>query len=378
MPWGTLTELAKRSVWEINMSIEEIQEREEKNVEFNNKRWQTDLRNRPGLEDCQFPASSEIAIGGTYEQATIMMTEKGLNANMQDNDAAFEAWALALLLHCNVRTVKIGMGSTPGSGPHYERFLYRLKRFSELLPDLVKADWPVGPRALEITEKKRLLNQPNERYDPPNEELEKRMLAASAAAPSESVLEKALEVSHAFLEHFNLDKVMRQWPVGLFDGLIAKGSEIFTGRKSAIDLIGTRGKTLVLFELKKAGNRQAGAVSELLFYANVMRDAIGNDPRFEYAPKGARKGCAISPEDVNGCSAICGVLLGSPRNLDTGAKTGTGFHPLIAEPSMFQALNAATKRLYVDRPIHFEMAEITKYPHNGCGDFEFSHAPSNN
>ena len=45
---------------------------------------------------------------------------------------------------------------------------------------------------------------------------------------------------------------------------------------------------------------------------------------------------------------------------------------------MFDELNAATKRLYVDRPIYFETAVITKYPHDGCGDFEFSNAPSTN
>lgn len=163
-------------------------------VEFDNKLWQVALRDCPGLKNCKFPASTEIGIGGTYEQATITMTEKGLNANMQDDEAAFEAWALALLLHCNVRSVKIGLGSDAhAKGPHYERFLYRLKRFSELFPpDRVKVDWPaVGPRALADSEKKRLLNQPNARENPPEAEFAERMSAASADA-SESALEKAL------------------------------------------------------------------------------------------------------------------------------------------------------------------------------------------
>src|ERR1035441_776360 len=49
---------------------------------------------------------------------------------------------------------------------------------------------------------------------------------------------------------------MRQWPVGLFDGKVAEGHEIFTRGKSAIDLIGIRNDTLILFELKKARNRK--------------------------------------------------------------------------------------------------------------------------
>ena len=62
----------------------------------------------------------------------------------------------------------------------------------------------------------------------------------------------------------------------------AEGKQIFTGGKSAIDLIGIRDDTLVLFELKKSGNRKVGAVSELLFYASVMRDAIGDPPIFKF------------------------------------------------------------------------------------------------
>ena len=153
-------------------------------------------------------------------------------------------------------------------------------------------------RALADSEKKRLLNQPNPRKNPEPEFRKKRMFAASAAAPSESDLEKGLEISDAFRERFNLDKVMRQWPVGLFDGRVTKGGHIFTGGKSAIDLIGIRGDTLVLFELKKAGNRKAGAVSELLFYANVMRDAIGDARVFEFESTCAKKNCAIAPEDI--------------------------------------------------------------------------------
>ena len=65
------------------------------------------------------------------------MKVKGLNANMQSDPAAFEAWALALLIHCGAKSVQISVD--PGARPHYERFLYRLKRFSELYPDSVIA-----------------------------------------------------------------------------------------------------------------------------------------------------------------------------------------------------------------------------------------------
>jgi hypothetical protein len=329
-------------------------------VEFDNKGWQAVLRKVAGLKDCQFPRSTEIEIGGTREQATITMKEKGLDANMQTDAAAFEAWALALFLHCDVQSVRIGLDPAAGTkGQHYERFLYRLKRFSDLFPDRVIAKWPAAaPQALD-PQIKRFLNQPNPRGGPPETKSRERMLAASADARSESDIEKALEISDAFRRRFQLEKVMRQWPVGLFRECVADQKQIFTGGKSAIDLIGIRDETLVLFELKKEDNRKAGAVSELLFYASVMRDSIGGSRIFEFESKNTKKNCAIAPEDITRCSSIRGVLL-APR-----------FHPLVSEPLIFEELNSAMARLYADRPIRFETVEISGYPHDESGDFTF-------
>jgi hypothetical protein len=111
-------------------------------AEFDNKRWQAELREQAavretkGLQNCQFPGSTEIQIGGTRKRATITMTKKGLKANMQTDASAFEAWSLALFLHCGVKSIQIGLdaGAEP-DGLHYERFLYRLQRFSELFPE---------------------------------------------------------------------------------------------------------------------------------------------------------------------------------------------------------------------------------------------------
>ena len=60
-------------------------------AEFDKDKWQAELRKVVCLKHAQFPASSEIGISGTREQATITMKEKGLNANMQSDAAAFEA-----------------------------------------------------------------------------------------------------------------------------------------------------------------------------------------------------------------------------------------------------------------------------------------------
>jgi hypothetical protein len=228
-------------------------------IEFDNRRWEAELRQVSCLKQCRFPANSEIEIGGTLEQAKITMKEKGLNGNMQSDAAAFESWALGLLLHCDVQTVQIGMDPRADrKGPHYERFLYRLKRFSELYPDWVIAEEPDPPSKALNSPNERLLNQPNKRAKPPEVDSNERMKAASGPTLSEADLELALEISSSFRSHFQLEKVMRQWPVGLFDDCVADGRQIFTGGKSGIDLIGIRNGTLVLFELKKSDNRKAG------------------------------------------------------------------------------------------------------------------------
>ena len=57
-----------------------------KPVEFDNQGWQAELQKVGCLKWCPFPASSEIEIGGTREQATITMKEKGRQRSSE------EAW----------------------------------------------------------------------------------------------------------------------------------------------------------------------------------------------------------------------------------------------------------------------------------------------
>ncbi len=68
-----------------------------------------------------------------------------------------------------------------------------------------------------------------------------------SAKPS---LELRLLSSEASRAHFGLEKVDRQLPVGLFNNTIAHSNRIFTGGKSAIDLVGVGGGAFWIFELK--------------------------------------------------------------------------------------------------------------------------------
>lgn len=330
---------------------------------LDNSGWQAKLRSvADDLKKCEFPANSEIGIFGSQDEVTLTVTAKGLSGNMQTNAAAFEAWALVLLCHCQVKHIKIGLAPDAAklAGGHVERFLYRLHRFHELFPDRIEPDAKLRNSARSLNGAlKRVLNQPLTDRDPIEEQKDERFAAVSALSKnlSESDLEKALECSQSFSEKFALRKVMRQWPVGLFEGRVARGNEIFTGGKSAIDLIGVSDDRLVLFELKTHLNRNVGAISELLFYASVMRDAIRGG--FQFEEQSHPKNCVVTRGDILCCSNIRAVLI-APR-----------MHPLIQNPVIFQELNAALAQYWPDEPVTFETAQIKIIPNNPNGEFGF-------
>lgn len=331
---------------------------------FGNKVWEAKLRRLDGLGDCRFPATTEIQLGGDLDDAKVLMTAKGLKANMQSDAAAFEAWCLALL-RCGAKTISVGLADgAVHSGSHHQRFLYRLARFKELFDQEIgfQADLQGTSTALN-PDKIRLLNQPNPRPRPAESERETRFNTVSVsglANASETDLEKALEVSPAFKARFGLDAVIRQWPVGLFENSVKRGAEIFTGGKSAIDLLGVSGDTLVLFELKKQGNRKAGVLSELLFYTSVMRDALGENAAFGFERQGRARNCAIGPADVARCRNIRAVLL---------APT---FHPLVEDKGGLSMLNARAGEHWSEPSVTFELVRIEAGPATAADDFRFS------
>ena len=276
---------------------------------------------------------------------------------------------LILLCHCKAKTVAIALQeklTEPDAQtlqePHFQRFLYRLKRFIEIFPGRIVADKALldlscvsgsGPGLL-------YLNQPLNHRSPANSEHDQRLrvFLSQPGDHSESDLERALEISPAFRKVLALEKVMRQWPVGLFGERVAHGNRIFTGGKSAIDLIGIRNGELVLVELKKDGNRKVGAISELFFYSCLMRDALAGVFKFEERP--SKRNCAVSTGDIQRCSRICAVLL-APK-----------MHPLIENPKIMSELNSALARQWPSFPIKFDMVHINGNPKNKGDDFIFN------
>lgn len=220
----------------------------------------------------------------TLTRAATGYEKKGdKNINMQEDEAAFEGWALVLKAKgvCDEITLDADISddifANDNKKGHYRRFLYRAMRFSENYGDWFKLSSRVG-KAVDAFQKhyysgKRLCNNTPSGDAGDNDKLENQMEARFAAG---NVLETAVP---------GLAAVHRQLPVGLFLGDVATdNTRIFTGGKSAIDLWGMANNALHIFELK-ANNAKVGILTELFFYAAYTYDMF----------------CAGSPDYIKPC-----------------------------------------------------------------------------
>lgn len=197
------------------------------------------------------------------------------NWNMQTDDAAFEAWALLIHTHCDfLRRVVLTVSPMPENLPyrgHYGRFVYRAMKFQEQF-----ADWfSLSPQLEGMVEAFReylashsFCNNTPSGEAGEKDQLENQIEALFANEQGPLLAHLCRKQGIALEEPVH---VFRQLPVGLFEGQVSESTRVFTGGKSAIDLWSAAGEDLVLFELK-ADNAKVGILSEILFYANYMRD----------------------------------------------------------------------------------------------------------
>ena len=227
---------------------------------------------------------------------------------------------------CGVRRVTIDWAEPTKPSGHYQRFLYRIEHFVALS----------GPDVLTVREPYRLagskmsggctptLNLASgvDSLDTPSRpgsaaELEKRLAGAAPGARSRLMAELGLAL---------LD---RQMPVGVYDGPPKTGGAIFTGGKSAIDLVGIgQDASLWLLELKTAANVKIGAVSELFFYAMVLQDVRKRRIVFHNGKAGSR--ATITPAHVLAAPCIHARVLSEDC------------HPLLG-PDVFSMMTRAAK-----------------------------------
>lgn len=289
----------------------------------------------------RLPSEASFVVNGDDAAAHMHLSLSAVCGNMQSNAGAFESWSLALHRWCGA-TVSLTW-DPPGeaANPHFERFLYRLKQFHALFGN----DWfslsdPAAAFAQSKVERNRGKLWLNVGGDKPKTQKERPI---DVKAWTEDHWE--CHLTDAAVDHlertfgFGSGCKDQQFPVGLFSSNPpSAGSAIFPGAKSAIDIVAVDGQKLWIFELKKSGNVGFGALSELMFYTSVMRDAATGAFAFAESKCGVSRSTNVTPGKIRAVTEISSVLL-TPD-----------LHPLIDEQVLALLNSAYERRLTSDGP----------------------------
>lgn len=273
--------------------------------------------------------------------------------NMQEDNAAFEGWAICLkswlaniskvVLSWDVPTV-----ATLNRGPgrlHYNRFCYRVMRFREAYPEWFcvsdENKNEIIRFSMEFNEIRNNAYSDKPKHKPSHNRF------------GETDMEHAManEFNSVMMSEFNLDFIDRQFPVGLKK----KDQQFFTGGLSAIDLWGAKDDELSVIELKyipKTGGRniKVGIISELFLYSCVMRD-IAKGVIGEPSAPVIKDTEGMLYKNANKYRKINAYMLANE------------YHPLIENKEVFCLLNS--NKFSDDTPItyqqrHYEYDETSK------------------
>jgi len=246
------------------------------------------MKERNQRRNIALPSSIKFIIDG--KTVRMCMGSSSVKANMQDNQASFEGWALALKrwLSKDFDRVELSWEFTEdASDPHYQRFLYRVNQFKSLFAEwfnVVPFNLPeINKLKTEEEGHKFLLNVASM---PRSSKLDEQCSSLEDSMGSEHKLECFIvEHQEELCRLLKIDKIDRQLPVGVFRDCVSSKAEhgVFTRGHSAIDLWGVskEAKKLFLFELKKEGNERLGILSEMFFYSYVMADVQAGRFKFK-------------------------------------------------------------------------------------------------
>lgn len=224
-----------------------------------------------------------------------MVMGKGITKNMQDNEAAFEGWALAIKANLEEIVDKVVLSWNIDDEPkvnksiawrHFNRFIYRVDTFERIYGSwfsVVNKNSVWEERVKEYGWEQLILNEMGDRKEV-FKEIDKYAVESEHDIEQVFVKHKGKVLKKAIKDQFQIElgDVGNQYPVGVFNNKVNKENAIFTGGKSAIDLY-ANGKdgSFNIFELKAEGNHMVGIVSELFFYSSLIRDVIKKNNNFK-------------------------------------------------------------------------------------------------
>ncbi len=199
----------------------------------------------------------------------IKLSGRGVVANMQTDESAFEGWAIMLKSALpNIQKVILDWENPifnaekkTAQQAHYNRFIMRVSNFKQAYSWFYIAK----ERTLEVNKMLDLLesntivvNFPQRNCNPVTEK-------------PEAVLERKL------VELWEKDCPItdEQLPVGLFrNGKVAKENTLTPRGASQIDLWQLDNDTMRIYELKVKGNEAIGIISELMFYVCTIKNIV--------------------------------------------------------------------------------------------------------
>ena len=221
------------------------------------------LRSLRGKETSRvvFPSYMDVCKRG--DVVILKLQKEGLIGNMQTDAAAFESWALVIrAAFCEKGfPVSIRIDGEKPSGlkgseqKHYNRFLYRLSKFTEIFSWAYTEDFEEEISRFKEQHSHIVINIPKSE-------------AKVSAEKGEATMERWFcEDNKSYF-----DCLDHQLPVRIFDNEISEHTAITAG--GFIDAWGIKGDTVYVFELKLDNNKKVGAISELMFYVNIIHDLL--------------------------------------------------------------------------------------------------------
>jgi hypothetical protein len=281
------------------------------------------LKSATGNSNISLPSDMSFDIQNGVLTIT-MSSSEGLTVNMQKDAAAFEGWALCLKawlptvihkVHIKWSVGRELLDWVPQERLHYERFLYRVWKFTQMF------DWVTTDSHLVIT----------------NYNLDSCLVNFPQQDAQKSALNKEAQLERNCVEvhRQKYDTMNHQLPVGVFKDKIANSHAIMPAGNSQIDIWAIRENELFIFELKEDGNAKVGIISELMFYCNIMDDLMSH--RINY------------PDDARNCDCrdfkkLYKAYTAQSISRINGVFLTNKLHPLISD-AVLDLMNAAYGRI---------------------------------
>lgn len=217
----------------------------------------TDILNVLKSTKGNFKLPKNMAFSIEGDVLHVNMSSIGLTSNMQTDNAAFEGWAICLKAWFpTIKKVIVDSKDKvfPVGDVHYNRFLYRLIKFTDVFPWAETRDFGDEIAKFKVNNSI-VVNVPKRK-------------AQDNAEHGEAQLER----NYCLSERAKYDVMDHQLPVHLFNKEVKKQYSITPN--SFLDIWSIKGNELNIFELKLSTNKKVGIISELMFYVNVMSDIM--------------------------------------------------------------------------------------------------------